>query len=383
MDSKRDIRQQLLIARCVVIKVGTRVLVNSRGRPQLARIRQLVRQIAAIQSQGRRVILVSSGAIGTGVESLGLPGRPKRLPELQMAAAVGQVRLMARYEELFAKHKIKIAQLLLTHDDLKNRSRHLNVRNTLFALLRNNLVPILNENDVVSVDSLKIGDNDVLASLVAMLVDADALVLLTTADGLRAPTGGRQSRRVKHLSTVTPEALALAVGKGSGLSTGGMSTKLQAARSVVKAGKLVVIADGRKDDVLPRVFSGADEGTLIGGDKTRGGIISKGRKRWIAFFHRTQGSIIVDDGAADAIERRGKSLLPIGVRRVEGDFEVGSPVNIMREDGTVIARGLVQYSSQHVRLIRGQRSSEIGKILGAVGHEEVIHRDNMVLLDHV
>lgn len=384
MTSVGEQRQALVRAQRVVVKVGTRVLVQRSGRPDERRIGALVEQLAALRAAGRQVILVSSGAIGAGIEALRLPGRPHSVPELQMAAAVGQSRLMARYDRLFAERGCLVGQVLLTHDDLRHRQRHLNARNTMMALLRHGIVPVVNENDVVAVDEIKLGDNDQLAALVTMLVDASLLVLLSSTDGLRAPCGpsSARTRRVPYLARVSEQELALAWGKGSPLSTGGMATKLAAAQAVVDVGASAVIADGRRGDTLQRLFRGEDVGTLIGTPATtvdgrRRGLASK--KRWIAFFQRPQGALLVDDGAARAILERGKSLLPIGLRAVEGSFAAGAMVTVKTLAGQAIARGLVEYTSAELAQIQGRRTAEIGTVLGARPTAEVIHRDNMVV----
>jgi glutamate 5-kinase len=313
-------RKALAKARRIVVKIGSRVLVQSSGRPDLRRIKGLVKDIAQLRKGGREVVVVSSGAIGTGMQALGMKTRPDALPELQMAAAVGQSRLMAHYDKLFSAERCRVGQVLLTHDDLKDRQRHLNARNTMMALLRNGIVPIVNENDVVSVDEIKFGDNDLLAALVALLIEADLLVLLTTVDGFRAPAGKGKTQRVSLLKGVTAEELKHAVGKGSDLSTGGMGSKLQAANMVAKVSAPVVIADGRKPKILSKILKGEDTGTLIAAEQGGAGAVLGGRKRWIAFFHKPQGTLVADDGARDAIEKKGRSLLPIGIREVEGHF---------------------------------------------------------------
>jgi len=374
------VRDHLKRSRRVVVKIGSRVLVQKTGSPDLQRIRSLVRQIARLQSSGHQVVLVTSGAIAAGVEALRLRRRPKNLPQLQMAAAVGQVRLMTLYDTFFAAERCGIGQVLLTHADLQNRARHLNARNTIMALLRQGVIPIINENDVVAVDEIKFGDNDILASLVTVLIDGDVLILLSTTDGLRAPAASGRSRRVPYMENVTEEALALAWGKGSDFSLGGMASKLKAAQTAVDVGARVVIADGRKEEILDRVMAGEDVGTLIGNPKASPAGVIRGRKRWLAFFHKVNGSLVVDAGAQKALEIKGHSLLPIGVREVEGHFSKGSLVNVRTQDGRTIARGLTEYSSDDIRRIMGHRTADIATILGAKECDEVIHCDNMVNL---
>lgn len=373
-------RKALGQAKRIVVKVGSRLLVQGGGRPDVRRMRDLVKDVARLRKEGREVVVVSSGAIGTGMQALGMKTRPATLPELQMAAAVGQSRLMANYDKLFAAERCRIGQVLLTHDDLKDRQRHLNARNTMMELLRHGIVPVVNENDVVAVEEIKFGDNDLLAALVALLIEADLLVLLTTVDGFRAPTGKRGSRRVPVLKGVTPEELKHAVGKGSEVSTGGMSSKLQAANMVAKVSAPVVIADGRKARIVSRILRGEDTGTLIASEAASAGALLGGRKRWIAFFHKPQGALVVDEGAREAIEKKGRSLLPIGIREVEGHFPAGTVVNVRTVQGVLFACGVVDYSSNDIRKIKGHRTDEIANLLGSKDYDEVIHRDNMVVL---
>jgi glutamate 5-kinase len=375
-------RKQLLKARRIVVKVGTRVLVDGRGRPMDSRITALVEQLSRARGENgekRQLVLVSSGAIGAGLQALGIKKRPKTLPDLQMAAAVGQCRLLARYDQLFSERDVVVGQVLLTHDDLKDRVRHLNARNTLMHLLDAGVLPIINENDAISVDEIKFGDNDQLAALVAMLIDADLLILLTSTNGLRAPKDDDSSgsKRIGFLPAVDDDALALANGKTSELSSGGMSSKLISAQTAVEVGVPVIIADGRKPDVIDRVLSGADIGTLIGEPRAAGAVSS--RKRWIAFFQRPRGTLHVDEGAVRALRDQKKSLLPIGIREVEGRFDIGAVVNIRAPDNQLVGRGLTAYSSIAIGAIRGRRTDEIAPILGEKPYDEVIHRDNLVV----
>ncbi len=371
-------RSQLRDVQRLVVKVGTRVLTESNGRPNLRRIKSVVRSLSFVRKSGREVVLVTSGAIAMGIQAMGLKTRPNTLPELQMAASVGQARLMAQYAAFFAEEGLKVGQVLLTHDDLKNRTRHLNARNAMLALLRNGVVPIVNENDVVAVDEIKLGDNDVLASLVSVLVEADLLVLLTSVEGFQRPLSGGRMVRVSYLHGISEDELRFARGKGSPLSVGGMSTKLHAAYTAVKAGALSVIADGRKPAVLKQILAGKDVGTLIGGGRERASI-REHRKQWIAFFHKPQGALLIDDGARRALELRGKSLLPIGITSVRGEFSEGSLVTVESKNGEIVARGLVSYASDEIRKVMGRKTSEIASVLGSKHYDEIIHRDNMVL----
>ena len=365
-------------ARRVVIKLGSRVLVKENGRPEMLRMRSLVHDVAALQQRGVEVILVTSGAIGTGMQALGLTKKPTNLPDLQMAAAIGQNKLMARYDELFKKEGCIIAQLLLTHDLLKHRERHLNTRNTLMALLRNRVIPIINENDTVSVDEIKFGDNDVLAALVTMLVESEVLVLLSSTNGLKN-LSGKRATRIPYVEKIGSEVLSLACGKGSELSSGGMESKLLAAKMVVDAGALAIIADGRDANIIKKVFDGNDLGTRFGQLPKHGPKISS-KKRWIAFYNRPEGSIVVNACATKALVSKGVSLLPVGIESVQGEFAPGSVVNIKSLDDAIIARGLTAYSSDQIKKIKGKHSSQIKCILGEnCFFEEVIHRDNMVV----
>lgn len=375
------LRQKLTQSRRIVVKIGSRILVQRSGRPEIRRIRSLVRELAGLRQAGREIVFVTSGAIGAGMEALGMRQRPSCLPELQMAAAVGQSRLMTRYDNFFAHEHCKIGQVLLTHDDLKNRSRHLNARNTMLAMLRAGVIPVVNENDAVAVDEIKFGDNDLLASLVGQLINADLLIILTTTNGLHIPTKAkRRSQRVAFLENITPEVLALASGKGCALSTGGMASKLEAAHAATKTGTTVVIADGRRSGIISMIMRGTNTGTLIAPLINQSAPGLAGRKRWIAFFHKPQGTLIIDDGARWAIEKDGKSLLPIGIKAVEGKFAAGDAVDIKIADQTLIARGLTSYSSHDISLIQGHRTDAIAGILGAANYAEVIHRDNMAIL---
>ncbi len=374
-----EIRKRLEQAGRVVVKMGSRVLVEANGRPHLTRIARLVDEIAALHQAGREVVVVSSGAVAAGMEALGMKARPATLPDLQMAAAVGQSRLMAQYDEFFAARGCTIGQVLLTHADLKDRTRHLNARNTMMNLLRHRIIPVVNENDVVAVDEIKFGDNDMLAALVALLTQADLLLLLTTVNGLREPaekTG--RTRRVSFLSRVNAAELAHVRGAGSALSTGGMASKLDAAQAAADGGVPVVIGDGRKPGTIPAIVAGHDVGTLIG-TPAMGATPLRGRKKWIAFFHRAQGELIIDDGARRALVEQGRSLLPIGVREVHGNFPKGALVNVRLADGTLVARGLSDFDSASLGMIRGCKTSEIAGLLGSKDYEEVIHRDNLAL----
>ena len=381
MRNSEHTQNTIRAAKRIVVKFGTRVLVDRNGRPNPTRMRKLVHEIAALHKAGKEVVLVSSGAIGAGLEALHIKKRPSNLPDLQMAAAVGQSRLMNRYAEMFAAEGCQIGQVLLTHDDLKQRTRHLNARNTLLALLRNNVIPIVNENDVISVDEIALGDNDELAALVTILIDGDVLALMTSVDGLRAPATNNRTKRVPYLAQVDQKALDLVFGSDCSLSTGGMATKLAAARSVNKIGALALIADGRKPSHIGEAMAGEDRGTLIGRVTQDGQKAQSKRKNWIAFFHKPQGAVVIDDGAGKAILQHGKSLLPIGVKKVEGDFPKGAVLQIKNRKNHVIAQGLTDYSSDQVKIIKGKKTKDIAALLDGDYYDEVIHRDNMAILE--
>jgi len=375
-----EVRKRLRDAKRVIIKIGTRVLTDEKGRPEELRIKHLVSQIASLHNSGMEVLLVSSGSIGRGLEVLGFEKRPTLLPDLQMAAAVGQVQLMSMYKDLFSELGINVAQVLLTHGDLQNRKRHLNARNTLGRLFENRVLPIVNENDVVSVDEIKVGDNDQLASLSALLIDADTLVLLSTVEGFLKPTENGERKRVSYLERIDSNELQFAGETESAISTGGMNTKLQAAQIAVDAGKLSLIADGRESRILEAIFSGEDKGTLIG-TLDSASIIPSAKKRWLAVFTKANGSLKLDSGAVVAVKEQGKSLLAAGIQVVSEDFERGDLVNLEDSSGAIFAKGLVDYSSKELSKIKGLKSSEIESVLGECFYDEVIHRDNLVVLE--
>jgi glutamate 5-kinase len=349
--------------RRLVVKLGTGVLTDTRKRPDLVQLAQLVTQLAALRTRGLEVVLVTSGAVGAGMGALGFDARPASLAERQACAAVGQSRLMAMYESLFRHYEVPVAQVLLTHDDLADHTRHLNARNTLTTLLRHGVVPIINENDAVSVTELKFGDNDKLSALVTSLLPADLLVILTTADGLIENFGRPEARLLTEVSGIDERIEAMAGGTTSATATGGMVTKIAAARIVVRSGIPLVIAPGHKADVLARILDGKSEGTWFA--PTHGKLPA--RKRWIAFYHHVRGQLTVDSGAAAAICAGGRSLLAPGITRCEGSFEAGDVVGIHGSSGRELARGLARFDATAIRE-------------GGTGRAEVIHRDDLVVL---
>lgn len=374
-------RDWIVRTRRVVVKIGTRVLLDQDQGIDEAHLSRLVGQMAALRAGGREVICVTSGAIAAGLAGLGLTARPRDLPTLQAAAAVGQARLIELYRQSFAARGLAAAQVLLTHADLRSRERHLNARHTFNRLLAAGAVPVVNENDTVAVDEIRVGDNDLLSALVACLVRADLLVLLTDAEGLlsRPPRRGGGAAGpddvVELVTRITADVYAMAGDPASPLSTGGMRSKVQAADMVTRAGERAVVAGGRADRVLERIFDGEPLGTLFEPAAPR----MRGRKRWIAFFDRPQGTIRVDAGAAEAIRLRGRSLLAVGITAVEGAFGRGAPVRIIGADGAEIARALVNYSSEDLRRIMGRPSDRIASVLGCCEYPEVAHRDNLAV----
>jgi len=347
----------------LVIKLGTGVLTDARKQLDSGQMRQLVRQFAAQHEAGRELVLVTSGAVGAGMGALRYEKRPTELAEQQACAAVGQSRLMAIYERLFSDHGLNVAQVLLSHDDLQDKERHRNARNTLAALLRHRVVPIINENDAVSTTELKFGDNDRLSALVTALLPADLLVILTTVEGVIENYGKPAARVLSSVARIDASLERMAGGTESATAVGGMRSKIQAARIVMRSGIPMVIASGRKADVLQRILAGEPEGTLFEPNPGR----LRGRKRWIAFFHHPKGALVIDDGATEAVTARGKSLLPPGIRACEGHFEPGDVVSIRNLRGEEVARGIARFGSGQIQAWAAPRS-------------EVVHRDDLVVL---
>ena len=347
----------------MVLKLGTGVLTDGRKQFDLGRMEHLISQLAAQHKAGKEFVVVTSGAVGAGMGVLGYEKRPTELAELQACAAVGQCRLMATYEKLFAHFDLNVAQVLLTHDDLEHHERHLNARNTLIALLGHGVVPIINENDTVSFTELKFGDNDRLSALVASLLPADLLLILTTVDGVLENFGKANPRTIPVIERVDDALERAAGGTDSATAVGGMASKIQAAKIAMRSGIPLVIASGRKKRVMARVVAGEAEGTLFVPQPAR----LQGRKRWIAFFHHPKGSVFVDAGAKKALREGGKSLLPPGVTRCDGDFEAGEVVRICDQDGTEFARGIAGFAAAEIKARKLQRV-------------EVVHRDNLVIL---
>lgn len=368
-----QLRQTVLAAaRHIVVKVGTQLLTDVRGGLNLAFIASLASQVAELRQRGYEVTVVSSGAIGAGLVELGLKKRPTDIADLQAVAAVGQRRLMTHMHEAFEKHHLKVGQVLLTRNDFDDRVRYLNIRNCVGHLHRINCIPIVNENDTVAVDELRFGDNDQLAAMMCNAVHADALILLSVVDGLLDMDNG--STRIDLVDDINA-VLGKARQEKSALGSGGMGSKLTAARIVTEAGRIAVIADGRNEPVLLRLFGGEKLGTVFAPAKKK----LSSRSRWIGLTKRPAGSITVDDGAAEAILTGGKSLLPSGITDATGSFDRGDVITVRNHAGDEIARGLTNYSVDDTRAIMGKKSSQIEKLLGRPGFSEVIHRDNLVV----
>ena len=363
----------LAAARRVVVKVGTQTLNQPGvGRPKLEQgyMDHMADQVIALRKEGRQVTLVCSGAIGAGCAALGFAKRPTDVSVLQAVASVGQRLLMTHLHDAFARHGVEVGQVLLTREDIDDRARFINIRNCLNALHELGCVPVINENDTVAVDEIRFGDNDTLAALVANAIRADALVLLTVVDGMLDAQGC-----AIDLVESVDQVLALIRDEKSALGTGGITTKLAAARIVTQAGEVAVIANGRTPDVLTRLFKGERLGTVF--QPARRKLTS--RSRWIGLTSRPAGSVTLDDGAIKALRDRGKSLLARGITACEGHFGRGQVLSVRDAQGGEVARGLTNYPSEELRLIMGRRSTEFQAILGREAYDEVIHRDNLVL----
>lgn len=375
------LRQQIAdAAGTIVVKVGTRVLTGPDGLLDAARIDSLGRQIDSIAADGRRVVLVSSGAVGAGMGRIGLDRRPTELARLQAVAAIGQSCLIEAYERALRGRGRHVGQVLLVADDLQDRARYLNIRNTLLTLLDYGAVPVINENDTVSVEELRtsFGDNDRLAALVATLLGAPLLVLLSDVDGLfdRHPSQPGAAI-VPHVPRIDAAIAGLADDRLGGLSKGGMASKIAAARMVTEAGGSCIVASGRDDGVLARICRGELVGTLFTGRAET----MPAWKRWLGWSADARGTLVVDAGARDAVVDGGRSLLAAGIRGVQGEFTAGDVVALAHEDRRVFARGLVNYAADELRRIAGLRTERIADVLGSTPYDEVVHRDNLAVID--
>jgi glutamate 5-kinase len=373
------VRQEIIaLAHTVVVKVGTNVLTHADGTLDPNRLQSLADQVQRIRQTGRKVALVSSGAIGAGIGQLGLGKRPTDLRHLQACAAVGQSFLMRAYEECLRKHGTHTAQILLTAGDFDNRQRYLNVRNTILTLFEWNCLPIINENDTVSVAEIRFGDNDHLAAMVTNLLQAPLLILLTVVDGLYTgdPASDPGLTPLATVPTIDSSIMAMAGGSRSTLGTGGMRSKLRAARLVTAAGESVIMANGSRPGVLDALFAAESVGTLF---LPHGSTVTAW-KRWLGYTARPKGRLLVDAGARQAVEKQGRSLLPIGVVQVTGSFGKGDVVSLCDSEGGEFARGLTNYSTTDALRICGLRSEQITAVLGTLPYEEVVHRDNLVVI---
>jgi glutamate 5-kinase len=364
-------------ARRIVVKVGSSLVTNDGRGLDAEAVGNWCRQMAGLAAQGREVVMVSSGAIAEGMKRLGWAVRPKEIHELQAAAAVGQMGLAQMYESKLREHGMGSAQVLLTHADLADRERYLNARSTLLTLLSHGVIPVINENDTVVNDEIKFGDNDTLGALVANLVDADVLVILTDQRGLYSadPRKDLNARFIDEAPAGAPELEQMAGGAGSSIGRGGMITKVLAAKRAAGSGASTVIAYGREPDVLLRLAVGESIGTALMASTQK----LAARKQWMADHLQLRGAVIIDDGAAGKVRDEGKSLLPIGVVEVTGEFHRGDVIAVRNLAGTELARGLANYGSAEARLIARKPSSEFERLLGFTGEPEMIHRDNLVL----
>ena len=356
----------------VVVKIGTKVIIDEASHLDLGRIEHIVSELKWLKDQGKEVVLVSSGAIVEGVRLLGMGQRPKKLAALQAAAAVGQVNLMEIYHRMCSRLDLHMAQVLLTSDDLKDRRRHLNAKNTFQELIDRDVITIVNENDSVSIEEITFGDNDRLSALVATLVQADLLIILTDQDGLL----GKNGEVIAMVPELDRSIERLAKSSKDWKGVGGMRSKLESARIVTSSGEAMVIANGKDDHIIQKIFQKDDIGTFF--LSKRGKVAPK--KRWLAHFVKTQGALILDDGAVQAIMTKGKSLLASGVIDVEGDFHIGSLISIKNVSGKELARGLSNYSAHELEKIKGLKTCEIEKNLSYKYADEIVHRNYMVIL---
>lgn len=375
----KEYRSVLQRARRIVVKVGSSTITYANGKRNFSQIDRLAREISDLQNQGKQMVLVTSGAVAVGVDRMGLPCKPQTIPGKQAAAAVGQGVLMHTYEKIFADYGQIVAQVLITKTEAIDRHRYTNTRNTFMELMQQGVIPIVNENDVVALDELKIGDNDNMSALVGGIIDADLVIILSDVEGLYTanPQTHPDAELVSTVLEITPETEASAGGVGSSRGTGGMATKLQAAKAATSSGIQLVIASGTEKNAISRILQGEVIGTLFVSRENR----LQFRKRWLAFGSQLQGCLVVDDGCAKAIRKAGGcSILPAGICAVEGSFQTGSTVSVVDKDKHELARGMVHYSSEELEQIKGCKSADIEEILGHKNYDEVIHRDDLVIL---
>jgi glutamate 5-kinase len=363
----------------VVIKIGTNLLADKEHGINTDRIGAIAKSVSYVKSLGKNVVIVSSGAIGAGVAAMGMEERPKTIPEKQAVAAIGQPLLMEAYENAFRKQRIPIAQMLLTKDDFVNRGRYLNAKNTFTALFDKAVVPIINENDTVAIEEIKFGDNDNLAAMVATLIEADILIILSDIDGLYSdnPEQNPRAELIPIVEKITPQVEKYARKSKNDLSSGGMVTKIQAAKRCVKAGIAMIIANGKNPQILDEMFAGEFHGTVFLPFEKKLPM----RKQWIGFVSHTAGVIVVDDGAKNALLKKNKSLLPSGIREVLGEFYAQDIISILDSSGNEIGKGITSYSSTDLNKIRGKKSAEIETVLKRKAPAEVVHRDNLATME--
>lgn len=370
-------RDQLRFAKRIVVKVGTSTLTHPSGGMNLHRIEHLVRELIDEANQGKDILLVSSGAIAAGMNALGLAERPASVPARQALAAIGQGALLHIYEKLFHEYGRTMAQVLLTKENAARHHQYMNSRNALLALLGMNVIPVINENDAVAVDEIKIGDNDNLSAVVAALVDADALIILSDIDGVYTanPRTDTSARLISEIPEITPEVEHIAGGAGSAQGTGGMQTKIEAAKIAQNAGVTMVIARGDEDGIVRSILHGEEVGTLFPAREAH----LRTRKSWLAFGQRLMGELSVDEGCILAM-RRGASLLAVGVTDVYGEFSAGDTIRVLSPDGQEIARGITAYDAADIARLMGHQTADFPTLIADAAHEEIIHRDNMVLM---
>ncbi|HZA53434.1 MAG TPA: glutamate 5-kinase [Candidatus Udaeobacter sp.] len=377
--TQRDYKKPILQrAKRAVVKIGSQILFSAEG-IEGPRLKELVRELAALHTQGKEIVVVSSGAVASGMTRLRRKERPRTIPEKQALAAVGQIRLMALYERHFSRFDKSVAQVLLTHEDLANRQRYMNAKHTFQMLLESAIIPIVNENDTVAVEEMKFGDNDHLSALVATLLEVDLLVILSDVEGIydRDPRTHAEASLFPVIKKIKEVRAGIVDQSRSTFGTGGIATKIDAAEKAAAAGIPTVITSGLRVGSLTRVFNEEEEiGTLILPDENR----LTNRKHWIAYNLKPAGDIVVDAGAYEALVRKGKSLLPSGLKEIRGSFGVGECVRCLDLDGREFARGLVNYSAQELNQIKGLHTSSVEKVLGYKAYDEIIHRDDFVLL---
>ncbi len=371
-------RERIATTRTCVIKFGSAILTNDGEGLATEAIREWVEQIVALKKAGVDVVLVSSGAVAEGMKRLGMQERPHAIHELQAAAAVGQTGLVQAYESCFIQHGVHTAQILLTHDDLSNRRRYLNARSSIRTLLQMGVVPIVNENDTVAIDEIRLGDNDTLAALVSNLIESNLLVILTDQLGMydADPRSNPQAQLLDTVEADDPALDRMASDSKGRLGRGGMATKVAAARTAARSGTATIVAPGREPQVLQRLFRQEPLGTLFEPGRRR----RDARKRWMLSHLQMQGTLVIDAGAERVLCEAGRSLLAVGIKRVEGRFQRGDLVSLVSESGSEIARGLVNYAVEDMQKIIGKGSEQIESLLGYIDEEEMVHRDNLVLI---